>query len=204
MDAKTALEISKGLNTQATTTDVSGVPSWTPEESQLIDIYQQKQGMSRSEAIRKLTTAKKKGRTLDFGINTKLTGKPQPAAKPARTRKPKAAKAPKAKAAKRGKESKYSLTPAQQRKGDEAMNKVRGKGAVERKLKSSLNPKYAVYQFWGLSDGNVCHINYGEEVTAHLMPEKSSTVKNWRRLQARELKRAEAKLAKAAKKAEAK
>lgn len=89
--------------------------------------------------------------------------------------------APKAKKSDRAKSSsKYALTPAQKAAATKAVNEVRGKGAVDRQLKSSLNPKYAVYQYFGLSDGNVCHVSFGEEVTAHLLPEKSVTVRNWR------------------------
>jgi hypothetical protein len=51
---------------------------------------------------------------------------------------------------------------------------------------ASYNPAYAVYQFFGLSDGNVANVVIGEKIKAHLTPESCKTVKDWRRRQARE------------------
>ncbi len=107
------------------------------------------------------------------------------------------------------KESKYSLTPQKQAAIDKVVRECAGKAAVEKLIKSSLNPKYAVYQFFGLSDGNVCMVSIGEEIKAHSLPANSATVKNWKRQRVAGMKRAEAKaeakLAKdATKKAEAK
>lgn len=106
------------------------------------------------------------------------------------------------------KESRYSLSPQKQAAIDKVVRECAGKAAVENLIKSSLNPKYAVYQFFGLSDGNVCMVSIGEENKAHLLPASSATVKNWKRQRVAGMKRAEAKaeakLAKAAaKKAEA-
>src|SRR5882762_4246033 len=102
------------------------------------------------------------------------------------------------------KKSKYSLTPQKQAAIDKVVNECAGKAAVETCIKSSLNPKYAIYQFFGLSDGNVCMVSIGEEIKAHLLPADSATVKNWKRKRAAGMKRdeacKEAKLAKAAKK----
>ena len=105
------------------------------------------------------------------------------------------------------KKSKYALSAQKQAAIDAKVNECAGKAAVESLIKSSLNPKYAVYQFFGLSDGNVCMVNIGEEIKAHLLPASSATVKNWKRQRVAGMKRAEAreeaKLAKAAaKKAE--
>ena len=105
------------------------------------------------------------------------------------------------------KNSKYELTPQKQVAIDKVVRECAGKAAVEKLIKSSLNPKWARYQFFGLSDGNVCMVNIGEEIKAHLLPTDSATVKNWKRKRAAGMKRAEArteaKLAKAAaKKAE--
>lgn len=102
------------------------------------------------------------------------------------------------------KKSKYALTPQKQAAVDAKVRKAAGKAAVEKMLKSSLNPKWVVYQFYGLSDGNVVHVHIGDEIKAHLLPADSATVKNWKRKRAAETKAAEAKLAKAAAKREAK
>ena len=91
------------------------------------------------------------------------------------------------------KKNKYALSPQKQAAVDRAVNECAGKAAVEKMLKSSLNPKYAVYQFFGLSDGNVCMVNIGEEITVHLLPADSATVKNWRRKRTAAMKAAEAK-----------
>lgn len=102
------------------------------------------------------------------------------------------------------KKSKYSLSEKEQGPLDRKIRAAAGNDAVDRCIKSSLNPKWARYQFWGTAKGNVvnCNVDAG---TAKLMPESSTTVKKWRRQQARELKAAEARLAKAAaKKSEAK
>jgi len=50
------------------------------------------------------------------------------------------------------KKSKYALTPQRQAAVDKAVNECAGKAAVEKLLKSSLNPKYGVYQFFRMSD----------------------------------------------------
>lgn len=107
------------------------------------------------------------------------------------------------------KKSKYALSAQKQAAVDAKVNECAGKAAVESLIKSSLNPRYAVYQFFGLSDGNVCMASIGEGITAHLLPANSATVKNWKRRRATGMKHAEARkeaqLAKAAaKKAEAK
>lgn len=102
------------------------------------------------------------------------------------------------------KKSKYALAEKEQESLDRKIRAAAGKDAVDRCIKSSLNPKWARYQFWGTAKGNVvnCNVDAG---TAKLMPESSTTVKKWRRQQARKLKAAEAKLSKAAtKEAEAK
>ena len=100
------------------------------------------------------------------------------------------------------KKTKYALSAQKQAAVDKVVNECAGKAAVETCVKSSLNPKYAVYQFFGLSDGNVCMVSVGEEIKAHLLPASSATVKNWKRRRAAGMKRAEAraeaKLAKAA------
>lgn len=102
---------------------------------------------------------------------------------------------PSQKKAKSMKRSKWALSEQRQAEVDRAVRDVRGKAAVEATLKSSFNPKYAVYQFFGLSDGNVVNVLIGEEIKAHLMPETCKTVKDWRRRQAREAKRDEPKIA---------
>lgn len=101
---------------------------------------------------------------------------------------------PSQKKAKSKKRSKWALSEQRQAEVDKAVRDVRGKAAVEATLKSSFNPKYAVYQFFGLSDGNVVNVLIGEEITAHLMPETCKTVKDWRRRRARVM-RGEAKIA---------
>ncbi len=93
------------------------------------------------------------------------------------------------------KESKYSLTPQKQAAIDKVVRECAGKAAVENLIKSSLNPKYAVYQFFGLSDGNVCMVSIGEEIKAHLLPASSATVKNWKRQRVAGIKRDEARAA---------
>jgi hypothetical protein len=103
---------------------------------------------------------------------------------------------PSQKKTKAKKRSKWALSEQQQAQVDKAVRDVRGKAAVEATLKSSFNPKYAVYQFFGLSDGNVVNVLIGQEIKAHLMPETCKTVKDWRRRQARAVKRDEAKIAK--------
>ncbi len=102
------------------------------------------------------------------------------------------------------KESKYSLTPQKQTAIDKVVNECAGKTAVEKLIKSSLNPKYAVYQFFGLSDGNVCMVSIGEEIKAHLLPASSATVKNWKRQRVAGMKRAEASIERKAKRDAAK
>lgn len=102
------------------------------------------------------------------------------------------------------KKTKHAISAKEQEALDRVIRAAAGKDAIDRCIKSSLNPKWARYQFWGTAKGNVvnCNVDAG---MAKLMPESSTTVKKWRRQQARELKAAEAKLAKAAaKKAEAK
>ena len=102
------------------------------------------------------------------------------------------------------KKTKHAISEKEQEALDRVIRAAAGKDAIDRCIKSSLNPKWARYQFWGTAKGSVvnCNVDAG---TAKLMPESSTTVKKWRRQQARELKAAEAKLAKAAaKKAEAK
>ncbi len=64
------------------------------------------------------------------------------------------------------KKSKYALSAQKQAAIDAKVNECAGKAAVEACIKSSLNPKYAVYQFFGLSDGNVCMVSIGEEIKA--------------------------------------
>jgi hypothetical protein len=77
---------------------------------------------------------------------------------------------------------------------DELIRKNKGKNAVERPcLKRCVHPKYSRYQFVGLSDG-VLSLNL-EAMTAHMLPVSSKSAKDWRALQARLAKRAEAKLA---------
>src|SRR6266446_4228096 len=90
------------------------------------------------------------------------------------------------------KKSKYALSAQKQAAIDAKVNECAGKAAVESLIKSSLNPKYAVYQFFGLSDGNVCMVNIGEETKAHLLPANSATVKNWKRQRVAGMKRKEA------------
>jgi hypothetical protein len=103
---------------------------------------------------------------------------------------------PSQKKAKSKKRSKWALSEQRQEEVDKAVREIRGKAAVECTLKSSFNPKYAAYQFFGLSDGNVANVHLGEEIKAHLMSETCATVKAWRRRQARAVKRDEAKVAK--------
>ncbi|HKW34448.1 MAG TPA: hypothetical protein VJN92_15665 [Candidatus Acidoferrum sp.] len=101
--------------------------------------------------------------------------------------------------------TKYALSAQKQAAVDSKVREAAGKAAVEKLLKSSLNPKYGAYQFFGLSDGNVVNVRIGEEINANKMAADSATVKSWKRKRAADMKRAEAKLAKAAaKKAEAK
>ena len=92
------------------------------------------------------------------------------------------------------KNSRYELTPQKQAAIDKVVRECAGKAAVEKLIKSSLNPKYAVYQFFGLSDGSVCMVNIGAEIKAHFLPANSATVKNWKRKRAAVMKRAEAKV----------
>lgn len=89
--------------------------------------------------------------------------------------------------------SKFSLSDQKQAAVDRAVRACAGKAAVECMLKSSLNPKWNTYQYFGLSNGEVVHVNVGEEISAHLIPEDRKTVKDWRRKQAQDAKRAEAK-----------
>lgn len=95
------------------------------------------------------------------------------------------------------KEKKVEVTPKVREALDAISRKAAGKDALDRRLKSCLNPKWHRYEFWGTAKGNVVNLNI-EAKTAELLDEKCKTVKDWRRLQAREKKRAEAKLAKAA------
>lgn len=88
--------------------------------------------------------------------------------------------------------------PVSQSAIDELIRKHKGKHAVECDcIKSCVNPKYHRYMFVGLSDG-VLHLNL-EAMTAHMLPANSKTAKDWRGRQARNAKRAETKIAKAAK-----
>ena len=92
------------------------------------------------------------------------------------------------------KEKKFAITEKIREELDAVVRKAAGKDAVDRRLKSCLNQKWHRYEFFGTEGGNVVHLNI-EAKTAKLMDEKCKTVKDWRRLQAREQKRAEAKLA---------
>jgi hypothetical protein len=78
---------------------------------------------------------------------------------------------------------------------DRIVREAAGKAAIECKLKSSLNPKYHRYAFFGCSDGSVVNVNIdAEPMTAHKLDEKLHTVKKWQRQRANQLKRDEAKL----------
>lgn len=90
------------------------------------------------------------------------------------------------------KKSKYALSPQKQAGVHKAVRECAGKAAVKKMLKSSLNPQYAVYQFFGLSDGNVVMVHIGEEIKAHKPATDSATVKNCKRKRAAGMKVAEA------------
>lgn len=94
------------------------------------------------------------------------------------------------------KDKKFEITPKVREELDTIARTAAGKDAIDRRLKSCLNPKWHRYEFWGTAKGNVVNLNV-EAKTAELMDEKCKTVRDWRRLQSREEKRAEAKLAKA-------
>jgi hypothetical protein len=94
------------------------------------------------------------------------------------------------------KEKKFEITPKVREELDSIVRKAAGKDSVDQRVKSCLNPKWHRYEFWGTAKGNVVNLNV-EAKTAELMDEKCKTVKDWRRLQARKEKRAEAKLVKA-------
>src|ERR1700687_4680436 len=78
---------------------------------------------------------------------------------------------------------------------DRVAREAAGKAAIEKKLKSSLNPKFHRYAFFGCSDGSVVNVNIdAEPMTARKLDEKLHTVKKWHRQRANGLKRDEAKV----------
>jgi hypothetical protein len=66
-----------------TTEKVCGIASWTPEQEAKITEYQEKGGLSRGEAVRKLRSEE---------LKAKVAKRTEPRAKPAKVKKEKAAK----------------------------------------------------------------------------------------------------------------
>ncbi len=207
---------------ETTTEKKSG---WTAEQEARIAHFQETLGLDRGAAIRKMRTEDHAGpqavvsapelaeqqKKLDEGVNTKLTGKPKPAAraellgnrvtvyKAARAPKAKVAKAPKAKR-KAGDSAEAHLSPQKLTAINELVRKEIGKGrAVEGVFKSSLSDKYTKYIWYGIDNGTVLSVN-PDTMTTRWLDENSRSVKLWQKAQRASVKREE----KAAKKGEAK
>ncbi len=176
---------------ETTTEKKSG---WTAEQEARIAHFQETLGLDRGAAIRKMRTEDHAGpqavvsapelaeqqKKLDEGVNTKLTGKPKPAARAEllgnRVTVYKAARAPKAKVAKAPK--------AKRKAGDSA---------------EALSDKYTKYIWYGIDNGTVLSVN-PDTMTTRWLDENSRSVKLWQKAQRASVKREE----KAAKKGEAK
>ena len=81
---------------------------------------------------------------------------------------------------------------SQEGRGTKAVRKLIGPNrAVEGIVRSCLNPKYQLYVWYGLDNGKVVSVNIGKEVTAKYKEDDSWAVKEWKRIQARRLRREE-------------
>lgn len=96
--------------------------------------------------------------------------------------------------AKRKPVSKRPITAKFREELDAIARKAAGKDAIVRRIKMCHTPKFHRYEFLATENGHVINLNI-DGLAAHVMPESSSTVKNWRKAQARREKKAEAKLA---------
>lgn len=72
-----------------------------------------------------------------------------------------------------------------------AVRKLSPKAAVEGIVRSSLNPKCTLHIWHGLDNGKVVSVNIGKEVNGQYKEEDSWAVKEWKRVQARRLRREE-------------
>ncbi len=212
---------------ETTTEKKSG---WTEQEQARILHLQETLGLDRGAAIRKMRTENaakpeaivgapelaEQQKQLDAGINTKLTGKPKPAAKElignrvtvyevdrAATRKAHQPamrhSKPKAKR-KAGDSAEAHLSSQKLTAINELVRKEIGKGrAVEGVFKSSLSDKYTKYIWYGIDNGTVLSVN-PDTMTTRWLDENSRSVKLWQKAQRAAIKREE----KAAKKGEAK
>lgn len=180
------------------TTTTQEVKGWTPEQEAKIAEFMEKEGLSRLAAIRKMVNGAKVREKHELGSNPVKVTEVKPKAA-------KAAKAPKAKpAAKKAAKPKEAgdchLSDAVKEKVTQAVRKLIGaKAAVEGIVRSSLNPKYGQYIWYGLDNGKVVKVlGFGsDEIVASYMPEDSWAFKAWKRIQAARLRREE-KAAKAA------
>jgi hypothetical protein len=166
------------------------IATWNEDEQKLIAVYQEKFGMNRSNAIRKMRNElKKSGLTAGELLAKGIGSKPEPRATPAKKAQPKAKKERKPKEAgdcHLNEEMKEEVTTA-------ARKLIGPNAAVEGIVRSSLNPKWNLYIWYGLDNGKVVSVNIGKEkeVTAKYKEDDSWAVKEWKRIQARRLRREE-------------
>lgn len=191
------------------TTTTQEVKGWTPEQEAEIAKLMESQGISRPEAIRKMKAGKPSkaeiAKTLDAVVKTRgaeqkrddeAGKKALKAAKAAKKAKPAAKKAAKPKEA-----GECHLTESQKEKVTQAVRKLIGaKAAVEGIVRSSLNPSYGLYIWYGIDNGKVVSVRGFDsaEIVAEYKEESSWAVKEWKKIQARRQRREE----KAAKKAD--
>jgi restriction endonuclease Mrr len=155
--------------------EVKKASAWTEQEEAAIAANMEKLGMTRSHAVRKMRAdaARAAKPVAAKEVNTLAVKMAKQAVKAV-------ARAKKAVAKEDRAEAKH-LSPAKLEEITVAVRKLIGKGRViEKKLKSSLNPKYSRYVWLAVDNGQVVHVNIDSMTTCYLA-ETSSTVKAWRR-----------------------
>jgi hypothetical protein len=164
------------------------IATWNEEEQKLIAVYQEKLGMNRSNAIRKMRNELKKSELTAGEVLAKaISSKPESKAAPAKKAKLKVKKERKPKEA-----GDCHLSEEKKEEVTKAVRKLIGpRAAVEGIVRSSLNPKWNLYIWYGLDNGKVVSVNIGEEITAKFKEDDSWAVKEWKRIQARRLRREE-------------
>jgi len=155
--------------------------AWTPEQEARIAQLMETEGISRPAAVRKMKAGNKPASQSKYsGVAPKNDRHSKVPVKPAKT-------APKPKEA-----GDCHLSDAKQEEITKAVRRLIGsKAAVEGIVRSSLNPKWNLYIWYGLDNGKVVSVNIGKEVTAKFKEDDSWAVKEWKRIQARRLCREE-------------
>jgi len=137
------------------------IATWNENEQKLIAVYQEKFGMNRGNAIRKMRNElKKSGLTAGELLAKGIGSKPEPKATPAKKAQPKTKKERKPKEA-----GDCHLNEEMKEEVTKAVRKLIGpKAAVEGIVRSSLNPKWNLYIWYGLDNGKVVSVNIGKGI----------------------------------------